>query len=410
MFMSSGKYLLIFALIFFIFGIFSVGDWDARLWVFLTIGTYSIPLVCQIFKSKIFNVYGIWFGVFVIAQTLLTPLFVTSFNYKTLPENFYQKIDLRGDSLPGLNGVQTITTDEMGFRTTNKVNYLSKQNDVLRIVAIGASTTEQLWVDDNFTWTSILEKKLSDNTKYQKVEIINTGLSGLRAVHHLETFRRSIAWKPDVALFLLGINDWNYHIHRAQGSIFMDLDTTPIEFSDSMLGKAILLLKSKWDFRNSKGKQNETKIEYGEFVYSKNNSLAREDIRMFRPQNVLQAYKSTLKKIVLLCKEAQVKCIFITQPSAYHESASSEIKKYFWMTPPKRSYTLNFESLVYIANLYNEFLLEFATVSDITSCDLASKLEPNFDNFYDDCHFNLQGSMHVANELTQCLRQDALIF
>ena len=66
-------------------------------------------------------------------------------------------------------------------------------------------------MDDNKTWSSLLEIKLSKFTD-KDIEVINTGLAGLRSEYHYVTLKRMRKYKPDLVIFLIGINDWNHHI------------------------------------------------------------------------------------------------------------------------------------------------------------------------------------------------------
>ena len=60
--------------------------------------------------------------------------------------------------IPGISGLQTITTDHMGFRVTKSIDYAHKKG--WRLFAIGASTTEEIYLDDHKTWTHLLQEKL----------------------------------------------------------------------------------------------------------------------------------------------------------------------------------------------------------------------------------------------------------
>ena len=75
----------------------------------------------------------------------------------------------------------------------------------------------------------------------------------------------------------------------------------------------------------------------------------------------------------------------------------SHFKKGFWATPPNTEYTLDFESLVYIANLYNHYLLKFADENGLYGFDLAKDIEPSYQYFYDEMHFNINGAPKVAD-------------
>ena len=75
------------------------------------------------------------------------------------------------------------------------------------------------------------------------------------------------------------------------------------------------------------------------------------------------------------------------------------------MTPPNTAYTLDFESLIHVANLYNDFLMDFADENEFASCDLAGQFEVTLDHLRDDCHFNVLGTQHVTEILTHCAQR-----
>jgi hypothetical protein len=98
--------------------------------------------------------------------------------------------------------------------------------------------------------------------------------------------------------------------------------------------------------------------------------------------------------------------MFVNQPTAYHVDATDDVKRHFWMTPPNTPYTLDVDSLVHLASLYNEYLLDFADENALMSCDLARRIAPSLEHFFDDCHFNVNGARAVAAQMNECLSLD----
>jgi GDSL-like Lipase/Acylhydrolase len=123
----------------------------------------------------------------------------------TLEPNINRQFRVAGGEAFGVDGIQTITTDSKGYRTNTPIDYDRKEPGTLRIVAIGGSTTEDIYLDDAKTWTSLLAAHLSKALD-RPVEMINTGVSGLRAQHHLFTLLESEKFSPDIAVVMLGIN------------------------------------------------------------------------------------------------------------------------------------------------------------------------------------------------------------
>jgi lysophospholipase L1-like esterase len=386
-----------------IFGVFSVGNWTSPKWVALTLVVYAIPLLLQFFRGETIRAYALWIGIFLIVQTLITPVVVDR-NYKTLPPNMVQTIDVIGDAMPGLSGIQQITTDGRGFRVTRPIDYDTKTKDIYRIVAIGGSTTEQIVLDDKRTWTHLLQERLSVRDGFGTVEVINTGISGTRALHHLSTLRHALEFEPDLVILLMGINDWNRHIWQELGAPQMHnpgVPSTAIQFSESLIGLVLKGLLGRSPAGESEGLQ----AEYGEYYSNQNDSLNRPTVESFRPESVAEEYRSVVEEIGEVCGTSGVSCMFVTQPSAYQEDSPDDLKKYLWMTPPNTEYTLDFPSLVGVARTYNSFLFDFAGNNGIARCDLASSIKASIDNFYDDCHFNFLGASRVADELLSCIVQ-----
>src|SRR5262249_22890914 len=150
---------------------------------------------------------GVWASILLLLQSLTSSL-VLNHDLKILRPNLKMNINVTG-GIAGIAGKQTITTDHKGFRTTKEIDYSSQHG--YRIFAIGGSTTVQIYLDDKRTWTHLLQESL-EKTSGANVEVINTGVSGLRAQHHLATLRSIADLNPNLVLFLIGINDWNHHV------------------------------------------------------------------------------------------------------------------------------------------------------------------------------------------------------
>lgn len=409
------KYLLpVLSFIFICFGV-ATFDWEVHMWGYLAIALYLIPALTLLQKNKLIKSYAAWFGMFLMGQTALSVFFYR--HYYHLPANMSYKIDVQGDGLPGISGLQSITTDRMGFRTTKTIDYEKKSN-ALRIFALGASTTELIYIDDRKAWTHLLQEKLEASLK-RPVEVINASVSGLRLVHIYENFRKILKYHPDMALFLIGANDWNHDIlghfdpkvlqlHDAYSRFGMDYHSiTKTYLRNTLLGLTFQNLALEISSPDNRNIASEIRAEKGEFYARLNNSLSRKDVRKYEPKDVLPEYLSYLEKTAALCKAHHVECVFITQPHAYKAGVDEKTKRTFWMTPPSFEYTLDLESMGKVAELYNTKLKLFASERSITLCDLDSVLPPSQEIFYDDAHFNEKGSEAVSDFLLHCLTDKA---
>src|SRR5215471_14644797 len=107
----------------------------------LTLALFSLPLLLQIARSAFVRAYALWLGIFLVVQSLLTPVLlgdaadlVINRPNMTISRNFRDGIG------PGVPGPQTATTDSKGFRVFPSVDY--QRPSEARIFAIGGSTTE----------------------------------------------------------------------------------------------------------------------------------------------------------------------------------------------------------------------------------------------------------------------------
>jgi hypothetical protein len=133
------------------------------------------------------------------------------------------------------------------------------------------------------------------------------------------------------------------------------------------------------------------------------NSLARATKYEYFPNAISEEYANDLERISLTCKKNRIACLFITQPSGYRRDVQAELKQRFWLTPAEEDFTLTFDSMVAIAELYNNSLVAFANSHGHPSCDIAPKVAPNLANFFDDAHYNAGGAQRVAELVAECL-------
>ena len=389
----------------FLFTVVSFDDVYHRWWTLSLVVGLTV-LVLQFTRFSLLRVYALWGGVFWVLQSIVS-LMVVDLNYRVLLPNMKHELNVVG-GLPGIEGIQRVSTDERGFRTTVPVDY--DDATPLRIIAIGGSTTEQLNLDDRHTFTHLLQAALQGR-RDEKVEVINTGVSGLRALHHVATLKKALTMHPDILLIMMGVNDWNRHIHLSFPDPPDTVRSSPfpawqqgIRLRNTLLGQALFAVALASE-QKAELDQTGVRTERGEYYTSQNDSLNRKIEHSFRPQRVSQDYAQQVENLLDICRRSRLKCIFLTQPNAYHEDASAEVKRHFWMTPPNTTYTLDMTSMIHIAQLYNDYLTRKADEMGFLVCDIAKDMAPSTANFYDDVHFNTNGARRVAELILPCVMQ-----
>ena len=224
----------------------------------------------------------------------------------------------------------------------------------------------------------------------------------LRATNHLATLRVVARLEPDMIIFLLGANDWNKQIR----DWFEPRRNSwkPVSLRYSALGmilddQVISPVRRKI---TGKGWADQARVIDEGLPWSKQPSLRRPVTHTFRPTEVASDYAATLREISRLCKESRLTCLFMTQPTAYAKATPAELQSRFWMTPPDATYTLDLESMIHVASLYNEFLRSFAAREGHPLCDLAAGMEPLPGYYTDDMHFTDDGTRRIAEMVLPC--------
>lgn len=396
---------IVLALLSFAWGAFT---FDVHSLTFAAIGlAYGLPLAFAARGWGNAQVYATWLALILCLQTVV-PLALPNHYFHLVP-NLQRQLEIKAGVLTGLGGRHWIRTDAHGYRHVGAVDYKSDRS--LRLFAIGGSTTEDIHLDDEKTWTHLLETSLRQRLE-PSLEIINTGLSGLRAENNLATLKYVRQFHPKLAIFLLGVNDWNDHI-REHFRPALSWRQRLVDWRHrtmlhlSPLGQ--LLRPPRELLVSNVGK--EPAYEDGGYYTRQWNSLERAVKHEWKPSTVTDRYRRDLQAISRTCREAGISCLFVTQPSAYREDTPVAFRKYFWMTPPNEDYALTFDSMVHIARLYNDTLITFAREQGHPYCDIASKLPTGEALFFDDVHFHDEGAKKVATALVDCvenaIRSDA---
>jgi len=370
-------------------------------WLTLAVG--AAVLVAQFLPWPLLRVYALWGAGFLVFQAIAS-VFLFDVHLRTAPPNMHYVVDVVGGTR-GIDGRKEIRTDRMGFRTSGPVDY-ERKSSAVRIFAIGGSTTEEVWLDDRETWTYRTAEALSQRLG-RDVEVVNTGLRGLRARNHIATLDKILDFHPDLVLIMLGANDWNRHIVLAHRGF----DPFPrirlfegherLWLRNTLLGEAARRLRHYLS-ADSEAVDAAHRTVPGDSLYQRG-SLSRSTVIRFEPGDVSEEYKEHLRRLMERCETARITCVFATQPHAYKAEASEELKQSFWMTPPQQSYTLTFDSMIHLAHLYNTYLLDQARRRGHATCDVADALPASPDIFYDDMHFTEAGSRRVAEIVTSCL-------
>ena len=79
------------------------------------------------------------------------------------------------------------------------------------------------------------------------------------------------------------------------------------------------------------------------------------------------------------------------------------------MTPPDKNFTLEVAQLVELSNFYNSYIYNKSIEKNVMACDIANTLPKSFETFYDEVHFNSNGSILMANEAEKCMKNNNIL-
>ena len=99
-------------------------------------------------------------------------------------------------------------TNNLGFRDDDVI--LPKPSNLLRIVCIGGSTTEE-GNDTYSTYPNIMERKLKKYFSTENIDVINAGICGGRSFGEVRRIDDFLSMQPDLLVYYNAINDICYH-------------------------------------------------------------------------------------------------------------------------------------------------------------------------------------------------------
>jgi lysophospholipase L1-like esterase len=334
------------------------------------------------------------------------------------PPNLRHEFHPSPEIMPGVRGVSRFTINASGLRGED----FSEDQDV-RLLALGGSTTECLFLDDREAWPRLLQGHLAAARKDAQIWVGSAGKSGHNTWHHEVQAERLLAQYPpiDVLLVLAGVNDLSQRLalDRAYAPPPPDnvldeaFEQKPLRFMDGPFYKRTALWQGlkKIDrrLRTAGTAQDATGRVYVTW------RRHRQGVRGLRNElpdlgPALSEYADNLRAIGETAARHGVRVVFLTQPTLWREDLPPELQRLLWMGGVGRFQEEEGHDYYSAGALatgmaaYNRTLLEVCREIPGALCiDLAASLPRDATTFYDDVHFNEAGSRRVARVLADRL-------
>ena len=331
--------------------------------------------------------------------------------------------------MPGVAGESRFQTNSRGLRADEIV-----ETHAYRILTLGGSTTECLYLDQAEAWPQLLQETLNGVAKAPRTWVGNAGMSGRNSRHHLMALRHIALQevKIDAVVLLAGVNDLS--IRLSQGDGYDPLTMHKPEAARKLVAETFTGLergdpRDPWIKRTVlwqllrglknrlinplpiAGEQDQAGVIYR--TWRKHRQEATNLIRTLPDlTSSLDEYARNVKEMAELARAKSVRLIVVTQPTMWRPGLPDDLESLLWfggvgdfqVHPGQPYYSV--DALAEGIKRYNDVLLQQCASERIECIDL-SALEKDTTVFYDDVHFNEAGSRKVARIISDHLKARA---
>jgi lysophospholipase L1-like esterase len=343
--------------------------------------------------------------------------------YYVWPPNLSMTFAPDPEALPGVTGESRFVINADGLRGRPM-----SPDDGYRILAMGGSTTECLYLDETEAWPHLLEHDLAADFGLKRVWVGNAGKSGHTSEHHVLQARELLPQYPhmDLALLLVGTNDMMYVGQQAK---YQPLTRPELEQAFAVrpggwqeLDAGYSWYKRTEIWRTVRRARENLFVDRGDQLVQDQVGAVFVQMRNKRQNaagyldafpvltDALRAYKSNLNAIVDSAERNGTKMVLMTQPSLWAGDLPAEAAQLLWMgrnapymtDTPQTYYSAG--TLAKAMAAYNDALLEVCRDRQLRCLDLAAAVPKETTYFYDDVHFTEAGSRLVAGVVASHVR------
>ena len=285
--------------------------------------------------------------------------------------------------------------NSQGFRTRERVG--AKPPGQLRIIAIGGSTTEDVWNEDGLHWPLWLERQLRAKGAGD-IKVYNAGMSAYSSAHDLIRLSFDVLdYEPDIFVMMHNINDLivNYyaalegrdvdpHYRVAFGNKFY---TGDIDEDDVVVSRFLNAVRSRWE-----------ELTQADKIVPSTYSIDKG----------LQYFQRNLGSIHAVVGDRGSQLVLLTMPVCDSEEVyrlvESQGRRQFSAPLPSdfRRFQQDFER-------YNDAIRQVGSSRGIQVVDMARLFGGSREMFSDFVHYNARGSQQfgtvLASELSPLVQK-----
>lgn len=317
--------------------------------------------------------------------------------------------------LPGVTGPAHFVTDSTGVRATEM-----QAGDRQRILVLGGSTAECLYLDSAETWAALVQRELM--SEGVQAWVGNAGISGRSAAHHLAAMRHYpfAQRRISAVIVLVGANDLGRRLtldtlyqplkgDERLASTFMGA-LRPFESHTDTGFRRMALWRLVRRVRGAGAVQNVQDTRGEMYAEWRRQRLTAPTMRGTLPNldAALADYRALLDSIADAAAENSVDLMLLTQPTLWRSDLTAAEDALLWMgggagfqSEGATFYTPG--ALAVGMNAYNDVLRSVCAERRLRCLDLARAVPSDTSVFYDDMHFNEHGARQVAQHVATML-------
>jgi lysophospholipase L1-like esterase len=326
--------------------------------------------------------------------------------------------------MPGISGDSVFLINSRGVRGNEP-----EDGDDVRVLTLGGSSTECLFLDQSEAWPQVLQTRLNESQSGLSVWVGNVGKSGMNARDHATQVRAILGEQGDIDLLvvLVGVNDLFLRLQQ-------DVDFDPQYLEDpeqwsEQMRRGFALLPVRLDVRfppwkrlalwrlGSRIRERVLPSPLGQddagSVYTgwraKRRSASRIRTELPELTGALEEYGRNLERIIDVCEELGVRPVFVTQPTMWGADLAPELAELMWFGGVgdfMEREGCEYYSLAALAEgmrRYNALLTAVTARRGVECLDVVPELPRDTRTFFDDCHFNEEGAARLGELVSRHL-------
>jgi len=296
-----------------------------------------------------------------------------------------------GWQIPGKPHPELATFDQNGFRTIEPLE--PRMDGEIRIVAMGGSTTEDVWNEAGIHWPLVAQCIL--RREGYPVRILNGAMSAYSTAHSLVRLQFSVLdrARPDIVLVMHLVNDLTVTYEAAaQGK----------EVDPAYLVK----FGQKW----YTGEVGPSDVVVSRLFRAVSSRIGAQEIEFVSPSEWVydlsigeHYFRRNLRLLAYAIRDSGAEPIFLTMPRSsdpeYHRISAEEVRlgmPGLGLFPEVDRFLRDFE-------VFNSAIRDKASRMGIHVVDLAQSVPDRRELFVDPVHFSTEGSLEMGKRVAEGL-------